>query len=420
MEKESTRKEAITRHLFGEPIVKICREIGVSRKWFYRWKKRYEKGKEDWYKDHSKVPTNSPNKLDSSMEQLILNVRDKLEKIPYSQIGASAIAWEIHKLGQSPPPYWTVNRVLKRNGRICRKSSSKKGQGNSSYIYFTEGYYPGHLHQADLVGPRHIKGDGRFYSLNTIDIFSHNTYGSLIRSKDDDSIINSLIDTWIHLGTPEFLQLDNEMSFRGSSRYPHSFGKVIKLCLAMNIQLIFIPPGEPWRNGVIERFNNTFDKKLYRTERFKSFEHLKESLRQFTQFHNTRHIYSATGGKTPEQVLADEDIKPDRLDPNYQLPEILRIPDEGYIHFIRYIRSDLKLNIWGERFKMPKKTMYEYVRATVFTQFHLLNVFLGNEVVAQFEYRLPTINQEDPRESALEFAKSIKVLGFDTIFNKES
>jgi len=77
------------------------------------------------------------------------------------------------------------------------------------------------------------------------------------------------------------------------------------------------------------------------------------------------------------------------------LPDVFDIPYEGYIHIIRFIRSDLKLNIWGETFSMPKEVMYEYVRATIFTEFHLLNVFLGDKLIKQFEYRLPSLNQEN-------------------------
>ena len=93
---------------------------------------------------------------------------------------------------------------------------------NTQYPYFIESFYPGHIHQADLVGPRYIKGDGRFYVLNTIDLFSHASHGVPIRSKDDDAVVLALLDTWKSLGVPEFLQVDNELCFRGSNRYPHS------------------------------------------------------------------------------------------------------------------------------------------------------------------------------------------------------
>lgn len=413
MELEKLRKEAIRRHLAGESITIICHKLNVSRKWFYKWWNRYKSGNEFWFQDKPKLPKKIPNKINTTMEQLIISIRDELEKTKYAQKGASAIAWQIQKLGHTPPPYWTINRVLKRNSRIKTKPCKKVKKGNFSYPYFTEAYYPGHIHQADLIGPRYIKGDGRFYVFNTIDIFSHSTHSIPIRSKDDESIVFALIDTWKELGIPEFLQIDNELSFRGSNRYPHSLGKVLKLCLSMNIQPVFIPSGEPWRNGIIEHFNDTFDQKFYRTEKFKNYEHLQSSLKNFLKFHNANHIYSANGGKSPQQVLESEPIKSIKLTPEYVLPNNLSIPDEGYIHLIRFVRSNLKLNIWGEMFPLSKELMYQYVKATIYTEFHLLNIFLNNKIVAQFEYKLPNFNQADPAKLLQELYDNLKELGIN-------
>ena len=398
MDKQTLRRYAIKEYLSGNPVSTICQQLNVSRKWFYKWYKRYQNGREGWYKDQPKIAKTIPNKLDASMEELILSIRDRLEQSPYAQKGASAIARQINKLGHTPPPHWTINRVLKRNDRIHKRPSKRERKHNPSYPYFTEAYYPEHIHHADLAGPKYLKGEGRFYAFNTIDVFSHSAHSVITRSKDDDSVVGALIDTWKQLGIPEYLVLDNELSFRGSNRYPHSFGKVIKLCLSMNIQPVFIPLGEPWRNGIIERFNQTFAQRFYRTERFRTYEHLKGSLKQFIDFHNSNHIYANNGGKTPREMLENEGIKTTRLNNDYRLPEHLSIPYEGYIHLIRFIRSDLKLNIWGERFPMPKELMYQYVRATIFTESHVLNVFLSDKLVCQFEYRLPTLNQENPRE----------------------
>jgi len=88
-----------------------------------------------------------------------------------------------------------------------------------------------------------------------MDLFSHRVYIESQRTKEDKPIAASLMRCWKALGIPDFLQLDNELSFRCSNKYPRSFGIVIKLCLHFGIQPVFIPVAEPWRNGVIERFN---------------------------------------------------------------------------------------------------------------------------------------------------------------------
>ena len=152
------------------------------------------------------------------MEQLIVSVRERLENTQFSQIGVSSIAWQIKKLGHAPPPSWTINRVLKRNGCIPLQAEKKAKKSDNTYSYFTESFYPGDIHQADLVGPRHIMGNGRFYGFNTIDIYTHAAHSFPIRAKDDDSIVIALLDTWKSLGIPKYLQFDNELSFRGSNR----------------------------------------------------------------------------------------------------------------------------------------------------------------------------------------------------------
>ncbi len=398
MDSIRTRQEAVRRYLMGERITTICHDLQVNRKWFYKWYNRYQTGADDWYQDQSKAPQNHPKKVHEEIERLVLKVRDELEQTKYAQIGAVAIAWHIQRLDGTPPPLWTINRILKRGGKIKAKTKRKKNKSNVNYTYFTEAFYPGHIYQADLIGPRYLKDDGRFYSLSTIDRFSHQAYSVPIRSKDDGAVMHALIKTWREIGIPEFLQLDNELSFLGSNRYPHSLGKVLKLCLAVGIQPVFIPTGEPWRNGVVEHFNRTFENSFYRTERFENFEYLKERLIDFLKFHNENHCYSTNQGKTPKQVLNEENIKPVKLSDNFEFSEDQTLPHESYIHFIRFIRSDLKLRIRGEAFSLPKEAMYQYVRATIYTEYHQLNVFLENKMIAQFEYPLPNFNQEDAED----------------------
>ena len=62
-----------------------------------------------------------------------------------------------------------------------------------AYPYFTEALEVNNIHQIDLVGPRYIKGDGRFYSFNVMDRFSHAVYLESQRTKADDAVASSLL-----------------------------------------------------------------------------------------------------------------------------------------------------------------------------------------------------------------------------------
>lgn len=237
------------------------------------------------------------------------------------------------------------------------------------------------------MGPRYIKGDGRFYSLNVIDLFSHCVYLQPQRTKADQQVASSLLRCWKTVGMPDFLQLDNELSFRGSNRYPRSFGLVIRLCLFYGIHPVFIPIGEPWRNGVIEHFNDTYNKKFFRRQWFPSYAVLKRQSKNFQRFHNKHHRYSCLKGKAPLEFLQQGKHKPITLGPNTKLPRLDFIP-EGEISLIRFIRSNRNLDVFGEKFEMAKDLIYSYVRAVIITAIQKLYVYLEDELVDKIDYPL--------------------------------
>lgn len=263
------------------------------------------------------------------------------------------------------------------------------------YPYFRAPLGCNNIHQADLVGPRYIKNDGRFFSLNIMDLYSHRVFLHPQRTKDDQAIAHGLIRCWKTLGMPDFLQFDNELAFRGSNRYPRSFGIVLRLCLSLGIEAVFIPIGEPWRNGTIESFNNTYDQRFFRVQWFRSYRHLRSQSRNFELHHNTYHRYSYLKGKTPFEVIRQEQFGPTILPPRFKLPEISVIPD-GNISLIRFIRSDRILDVFGEHFVLPKDLVYTYVRARIVTALHQIQVYSGEELVLCLSYQLPPLLVPEP------------------------
>ena len=75
---ERVRKEAIYRHLMGESPSSICRQLRKSRKWFYKWFKRYRGGNPDWFKDQPKIAHHIGNRTDEGTQNLIVEARNKL------------------------------------------------------------------------------------------------------------------------------------------------------------------------------------------------------------------------------------------------------------------------------------------------------------------------------------------------------
>ena len=220
-----------------------------------------------------------------------------------------------------------------------------------------------------------------------MDLLSHQVYIESQRSKEDHQIASSLLRCWKAVGLPDFLQLDNELSFRGSNRHPRSPGLLIRLCLHFGVQPVFIPIGEPWRNGVIEKFNDTYNKNFFRRQWFASYSMLKRQSKNFQRFHNKHHRYSCLKGKTPLDVLREDGFKPIKIGGNTKLPDLDSVPD-GNIILIRFIRSNRLLDIFGEKFKVSKSLIYSYVKAVIVTEIGSLQIYLGDDLVDKFDYHL--------------------------------
>jgi len=169
---------------------------------------------------------------------------------------------------------------------------------------------PNALQEADLVGPRHLAGGIPFYACNAVDLGRRAAACELQPNKSDAATAASLVRIWGRLGIPERLTLDNWLV----ATLHHALPGVAWLCLALGVIPVFVPVREPWRQGVIEHFNDTFDKRFFRTERFPDIRHCARQLRHFEAFHDTHHRYAAIGRATPAEFAAKLGFAPRLVD----------------------------------------------------------------------------------------------------------
>lgn len=373
------RQQAVELHLKGVPISDIVHKLERSRQWVHKWISRYRsEGGDDWYLSRSTAPKQARNRTPRKEEELVINVRKALANRRYSQTGALSIMYEIERMGLNSPSIPTINRILKRNNLVT-PSSVKQRKGIEYPNYFTL------VQQMDLVGPKYLTGGSRFYFQNIIDTENRHVGVYPIRDKSSLTIVQRLAHFWTVYGMPDYLQMDNELSFRGSNRHPRSFGIVVRLALSQGITPIFIPPSEPWRNGVIEKFNSNLAKYFFSVQMFTSYEDLEEKTPVFTDFHNQNHRYSTQGGKTPNQIKSHcQEYKLGPINLDDQIPLI-----EGSVVFIRFIRSDKSLTILRTRFTVKKELIYTYVVAELVVDQHVLLVKQDGIIHHVFPFVMP-------------------------------
>jgi transposase-like protein len=122
MEEESLRKMAVQQFMQGKSPVSIYQEMGRSKKWFFKWLKRYQSGNSEWYRGHSKAPHSRPHQTSTEIQSIVKKTRIHLEANPYAQVGVSAIKWQCQELGITLPSDRTINRILKKEGLIKKNT----------------------------------------------------------------------------------------------------------------------------------------------------------------------------------------------------------------------------------------------------------------------------------------------------------
>jgi len=141
--------------------------------------------------------------------------------------------------------------------------------------------------QMDLVGPRYLSSKARYYFHSIICCDTPYAHVSALTNQRSESVCNSLIRLWKTAGIPDFLQMDNYLSFRGSLIRPNAVGKIIRLCLLHGVTPVFIPVKEPWRNGIVEHFNCTMQNAILHTGEYTNVREVQKAVDNFCEIHNT-------------------------------------------------------------------------------------------------------------------------------------
>ena len=200
-----------------------------------------------------------------------------------------------------------------------------------------------------------------------------------------DAILDFLVSTWQTMGCPKRLKMDNCLDFRGSNLYPRSLSKLMRVCLDLRIQPVFIPLREPWRNGVVENLNGLLDRFLFRLQTFETEKQLHQAVQRLETTINTTHRLSTLQGKTPQEFAARARLR--YPPPNYDWrTRDLRLV-KGNVTFIRFVRKSGRMTVTAkDKFLIGKKYKWQYVLAVVDVAKQKLQVIWKRKHIKSFDY----------------------------------
>lgn len=390
------RKQAIQMYYQGYTKTAICRQLRRSRPWLDRWLSRYnpDQVRTSIQDRRSQSEAKQSHWSGEIKEQVIQMRRERMNRShnPYQLIGAAAIHYELAAL-EAPevPPIRTIHHWLKEAGLISNQQPRAK-RAESLPIPVPQATTLNQVHQLDLKGPLYLTGSAdKHYLIVVRDLYSRRCALTAVRSKEAEGIVKHLVATWQQaLGVPHSLQMDNALEFRGSNRYPRSFGKVVRLAVALGVEAVFNPVGEPWRNGCVERFNQFLDKRLLSVT-FNSFEHLLDEVHRCQQFCNQYHRLASLEGRTPTEVANSHSISFLDLDYERHLKGDLSA-DKGSVSFIRLVRKSGRITLGAnDRFMVDPDLAYTYVLARVNLLHKRVTISQNEQDIVTYDFSKDTI-----------------------------
>jgi transposase InsO family protein len=386
----SVRRTAIRLRLAGESIESICRTLKRSRTWFHKWWQRYlESGPEGLY-DLTCGNRQVVNRTPPHIERAVITIRRRLAaratpQTRYSQIGAAQIRAELETLGYSPLPCLrTINRIIARAGLSCPPLRLEPRIARNEYPG-PQAQDSNHVHQVDVVGPRYLKGRStRYYFLVCKDVFDQSIYMEFVDSRRMDGILDFLVHGWQHLGLPEKVQFDNGREFCGFGHAARFLSRVIRLCLRLGVEPVFIPKGKSQWNGSVENFNGWFQPLLL-SRPFRRPCDVRRELGRLMMTVNEQHVHAKLGGRTVTQYRRGKRLR--KLPANFTIEKELPVA-AGKVTFIRLVSVHGTVSILEQSFKVGKRLKFQYVKATIYTKYQKLKVYHKGKLIKEFPYPL--------------------------------
>lgn len=392
-EKITLRKLAIQSWLSGVPRAEIARQVGRSWCWVNYWINRYQPDNlEGSLSDRSSVPKHPHREWPDEIRELVYRSRQArvIADQPgyrYALIGAQAIHYELRELGIDPtPPVRTIHYWLKQANQIQSKPVREAEPRIEKTYPAPKGATINAVHQFDLKGPFYLKGSAQKHYLCALrDVKSKRVALEVILDKHMDTLIDFLIVAWHQLGLPDVLQMDNGLEFRGSNRYPRSPGRLLRVALDLGIEPLFIPPHEPWRNGVIENLNGLLQRLFLSRETFQDFLELKCRVKTIQKSINTSHRLDALQGKTPSEYAQGLELRQLPAGYNWRKRDLQLV--KGKISFIRLVRKSGRITlVANDKFEIGTEYQWQYVLATVNIAAKQLEIYFDERLIKSFDY----------------------------------
>ena len=367
-DERALRRKAIRLQLQGLPPRLILRAIPRSPSWLRKWGQRFQTLGWPGLNSQSRQPHHPAHAYPLAIRQAVVRARHILEQRTVGLIGATAIQAELRSWPHLArvPSAATIKRILRAAGIPAHPAPPP-----APYYPQPTPTAPYPIQAMDWT-ERYLPGGAKVYAFHTIDLSSQAMTQTLSADKALPTVRRHLFQVWTHLGCPAGLQMDNDGAFCGGYKVPRVFGQVVRLCLYVGVEPIFIPFGEPKRNGLVERLNGLWSAGFWRRQHFGTLAEVAAASPDFTAWYMQHYQPPALQGQTPAAAQqAGRRLSRTQLQ---RLPGQLPIT-AGRVHLLRRVDAAGAIRVLNEQWLVGKRWAGRYVWATIITHKQELRVY---------------------------------------------
>jgi hypothetical protein len=270
----------------GESLRAVARRFRVGPATVAHWVARAQGqrlDRVDW-SDRSRAPRRT-RRTTTALEDVVLGVRKELAQGDLGAIGAGAIRQALLAQGVADvPSVRTINRILGRRGALDARSRTRRPPPPRGWYLPDVAAGQAELDSFDIVEGLVIKDGPEVEVLNGVSV-----HGGLVVSWPTAApvtaalTVTSLTEHWRAVGLPGYAQFDNDMIFQGTHRYPDALGRIIRLCLSLEVVPVFVPPRETGFQAMVESYNGWWQARVWSRFQHTDLAGLQERSRRYVR-----------------------------------------------------------------------------------------------------------------------------------------
>jgi transposase-like protein len=340
----------------GESLRSVARRFGVGASTVSLWVDRAGNGRLDRV-DLSDRPLGARrvhNRSAIRVEARVLRLRKRLkEHSILGEYGAVAIQRCMGDSGApTVPSVATIGRILKRHGQTDAHWRQRRAPPPKGWYLPAVAQAQAELDSFDFIEDLKIAGGPMVQVLNAASLHGHVADSWAAERFGAREIIPLLIERWSALGRPQYAQFDNDTRFQGAHQFANAVGRVIRLCLALEIIPVFAPPMTHGFQNAIEGFNALWQAKVWQRFRFADLESLQAHSKAYIEAHRARN--ASRGDCAPARQPLSASFRFD-----------VHQPLRGSLIYLRRCDAHGRLSVLGHRLEVHPSWPHRLVRCEV-------------------------------------------------------